>query len=225
MDEHRSNAGRSVEPLRLPDGHGAGGAGARAGGTLLGLTTSEGVLVTADTRTTRGQVVRGERARKVAEIHPTAVLGATNDLGAARAFVRAVEAEADRYETSRGEPMDVTALAVVAAGELRTGDPTDGAFLLGGVDDDGPHVFTLDRQDGALETPYAAVGSGRAIAYGVLDAAGPGSLTTTEARRTAGRALRSAAERDGRTGVGVVVAEVTAEGVAISRYDSVEDLP
>lgn len=211
--------GRQVfESLPLADGHGAG-----VGGTLLGLTTSDGVLVAADTRTSQGGVVRSEDVQAIHQVHPTAVLGSTGDLGAVQSFVRTIRAEADRYETTNEEPMGIPTLATVAETELREGSMPDVTFLLGGVDDS-PHVFTLSREEGVLGDAYAAIGSGREVVYGVLDAEAPQSPTMSEARRLAGRAIESAAERDIRTGVEVQIAEVSDDGVEMSRYDSVEDL-
>ncbi len=56
------------------------------------------------------------------------------------------------------------------------------------------------------------------------DAEEPQSLTTSEARLIADRAIQSAAERDVQTGVGVHVAEISDDGVDIHRYESVDDL-
>lgn len=202
----------------------ADGSGAR-GGTLVALPAGEGVLMIADTRTGRDAHVRSEAARKIAQVHPTAAMGSTGDLGAAQSFLRAVRSEADRYGTRRGEPMDVPALARSAATELRARAGSTGTFVLGGVDDDGTHVFTLDPEGGALEEEYVAVGTGREVAYGVLDAEELESLEMGEARRIAGRVLERVAERDPRTGRGVDVAEITSGGVDVRRYDSVDELP
>ena len=57
------------------------------------------------------------------------------------------------------------------------------------------------------------------------DAEEPQSLTTSEARLRAGRAIWSAAEGDVETGVGVHVAEISDDGVDIYNYESVDDLP
>ncbi|MEF8902915.1 MAG: proteasome subunit beta [Haloarculaceae archaeon] len=195
-----------------------------AGGTLVGLTTEDGVLLAADTRTSRGAVVRSEGVRKISQVHPTAVLGSTDDLGTAQSFVRAIRSEADRYETSHGEPMDMTALSTVAVTNLRERSMPEATFLLGGIDVDGPHLFTLGTDEGALEEPYAAVGSGQQIAYGILATGVPQSLTTSKARLIAARAIQSAAERDVQTGIGVHVAEISDDGVDIHRYESVDDL-
>ncbi len=202
---------------RLTDG------GSGMAGTLVGLTTRGGVLLAADTRTSEGTVVRSERVQKIDRVHPTAAVGSTDHLGTVQSFVRAIRLEADRYETDRGEPMTLAELGTVAAEELRSAS-APGTFVLGGVDDDGSHVFHLRRDGGVLEDEYVVVGSGQQLAAGVLEAEATESLTMAEARQIAGRALESSAERDAQTGVGVRVAEITAAGVDLEEYESVDDL-
>ncbi|MEF8812827.1 MAG: hypothetical protein V5A55_03300 [Halovenus sp.] len=71
------------------------GRGPAAGGTLVGLTTEDGVLVAADTRTSRGTVVRSEGVQKISQVHPTAAIGSTGDLSALQSFVRAIRSDSD----------------------------------------------------------------------------------------------------------------------------------
>lgn len=219
MNRPRPGTRRPIDSGYLADGHGF-----ESGGTLVGLTTKDGVLVVADTRTSREASVRSESVQKISQVHPTAVMGSTADLGAVQSFVRTIRSESERYEVSHGQPMDMTALSTVVASELREEPVPDSTFLLGGVDDDGPHVFTLGRDGSVLKEAYAAVGSGRQVAFGILNAEASLSLTMSEARRVAGRAIQSAAGREVQTGVGVHIAEISDDGVDIQRYDSVEIL-
>lgn len=220
MDGFRPTDRRNSDPTYLADGRGS-----VSGGTLVGLTTKHGVLLAADTRTSRGSVIRSEDAEKITAVHPTAAMGSTDDLGTVQSFIRTIRSEVDRYETRRGEPMDMTALSTFAVGELRSRSSLEATFVLGGVGADGPHVFTLHPDEGALEDAYVTAGSGGQIAYGILDVEATGSLTMADARLLAGRAITTAAERDVETGVGFSVAEITDAGVDIHRYESFDELP
>ena len=211
----RISRSRAEEPLT--DG------GSETAGTLVGIATRDGVLLAADTRTSQGTVVRSERVQKLAQVHPTAAMGSTDHLGVMQSFVRTIRLEADRYETDRGDPMTLPELSTVAAEKLRA-ESESGTFVLGGVDADGSHVFCLRPDGGVLEDEFVAVGSGQEIATGVLEAEATDSLPMAEARRVAGRALASSAERDALTGVGVRIAEITAAGVETADYESVDEL-
>lgn len=219
MAHFRSEAHHLIESDYRTDGRGPA-----AGGTIVGLTTEDGTLMAADTRTSRRSAVRSEGVQKISPVHPTAALGSTDDLGAVQSFVRTITSEADSYETSHEVLVDMTALSTVAVRELREQSMPETTFFLGGVDTDGPHLFTLSPDEGALEDTYAAIGSGQQIAYGILDTEVPQSLTMSEARLIAGRAVRSAAERDVQTGIGVHTAQISDDGVDIHRYESVNDL-
>ncbi|MFW5919745.1 MAG: proteasome subunit beta [Halanaeroarchaeum sp.] len=213
----RTESGRwPTDAVLRADGRGGG-----TGGTLVGLTTADGVLLAADSRTSRGTTVSGD-VRKIEPVSTTAALGSTADLGTMQSLLRTVRFEASRHETDRGKAMSVPALGTVASEALRGESHPTATFVLGGVDGDGPHVFTIDPEGGLLEAPYLAAGTGRETAYGVLDAATTESLA--EARRIAGDALATANERDALTGVEVRVAEITAHGVDVRRYESVDDL-
>jgi len=211
----RISRSRAEEPLT--DG------GSETAGTLVGIATRDGILLAADTRTSQGTVVRSERVQKLAQVHPTAAMGSTDHLGVMQSFVRTIRLEADRYETDRGDPMTLPELSTVAAEKLRA-ESESGTFVLGGVDADGSHVFCLRPDGGVLEDEFVAVGSGQEIATGVLEAEATDSLPMAEARRVAGRALASSAERDALTGVGVRIAEITAAGVETADYESVDEL-
>lgn len=178
----------------------------------------------ADTRTSNDTAVVSEEVQKITQVHPTAAIGSTDDLGAVQSFLRTVRSEVDLYETCRGEPMDMTALSGFAARELRSLSLPDATFVLGGVDTNGSHIFTLGRDEGTVEDAYAAVGSGRQSAYGVLDAEEVESLTVGEARQVVIRAIKSAAERDMQTGGGLYLAEISGAGVNITEYESLDDL-
>lgn len=200
------------------------GQGTDTGGTLVGITTEEGVIMAADTRVSRDTVVRNESVEKISQIHPTAVVGSPNDIGTVQSFVRVIRSEADQYEYDHGAPMNMSALSTVMVTELRERSLPVPTFLLGGVDAQGSHVFTIGSAEGALEATPVAIGSGKQLATGVLESEEPKSLTMTEARLTAGRAIQSAAERDVTTGIGIHLAEITDDDVIIHRYDSITDL-
>ncbi|MEF8831593.1 MAG: hypothetical protein V5A23_08680, partial [Halobacteriales archaeon] len=163
--------------------HARADGGTAGGGTVVAVTAPGAAVVAADPRTTGDGVVTGESARKLAPVHPTAAMGSAGSPGTVQSVVRRVRSAADREELRRGDPLDLPALARLAAEELRSGGSDDArvpggaTFLLGGADDDGAHAFVLDADGGAIEEAYAAAGTGQAVAYGVLDdSLGSGAL-------------------------------------------------
>ena len=190
---------------------GADGTVTKTGTTTVALAARDGVVLAADMRASLGgRFVSNKDMRKVEAVHPTAALTISGTVGGAQAFVRSLRAEVELYRTRRGEEMSVNALATVAGNFLRGGQ-----FMfqpiLGGVDERGSHVYTLDGAGGVMCDDYAASGSGMQLAYGVLEGRYDGEMDVADARRLAVDAIGSAVERDTASGDGVTVAEITGD--------------
>ncbi|MDQ2052575.1 proteasome subunit beta [Natronolimnohabitans sp. A-GB9] len=196
--------------------------GGTDGGVLVGVRTTAVVLLAADTRTSRGGVVTSDETRKLEAVHPSAAIGSPGALGDTASVVRELRAEVDRYEDRHGHRMRVPTLATVAGRKLRSRTPPGATFVLGGVDETGSYVFTVGGEEGVLEADYAAEGSGREAAAGVLDRRYEESLSLETTRSIVADALESAVERDARTGPAVDLAEIREGGVTGKRYDSID---
>ncbi|WP_225334112.1 archaeal proteasome endopeptidase complex subunit beta [Halomicrobium urmianum] len=192
----------------------------KTGTTTIGLTTSEGVVVATDQRASLGgRFVSNKNVQKVEQIHPTAALTLVGSVGGAQSFIRTLRAEADLYEARRGEDMDIEALATLAGNFARGGPFFAINPILGGVDDDGHHVYSIDPAGGVMEDDYTVTGSGLTVAYGTLEDRWEEDMSNEEAREVAAAAINAAAERDTGSGNGIYLAEVTAEGVDIDGYE------
>lgn len=211
----RENAARLPADHALESPIGEGDAGERrftTGTTIVGIRATNGVVMAADRRMSLGgRFTANKDVRKISPVHPTAAMAISGAVGPAQNVVRTLRAEAGLYESRRGEPMNVSALAH-AAGALVRGTPV--APLLAGVDSTGGRVYELDGGGSVMEDEYAAGGSGMQVAYGVLEGRLDGELDLEDATAVAVAAVEAAAERDTASGDGVAVATVTADGVA-----------
>ena len=195
------------------------------GTTIVGLTTEDGVVMAADQRASLGgRFVSNKNVQKVEEIQPNAALTISGSVGGAQAFIRTLRAEANLYEARRGEYMSINALSTMASNLLRGGPYFIVVPLLGGVDDEGGHVYSLDPSGSSLSDDYSAQGSGMPYALGVLEQDYEDDLSTEEARRVAARAIKSAVERDTASGNGIHLVEITRDNVDIQGYEEFDDL-
>ncbi|MFB6087545.1 MAG: proteasome subunit beta [Haloarculaceae archaeon] len=202
----------------------ADGAVTETGTTTVGVSTADGVVVATDRRASLGgRFVSNKSVRKVEQVHPTAVLTLVGSVGGAQSFVRTLRAEADLEETRTGEPLSIHALATLAGNFARGGPWFAINPVLGGVDAEGSHVYTIDPAGGVMEDDYAVTGSGMQLAYGTIEGAYDADLTLAEARDLAVRAVEAASERDTGSGNGVVVATVTDDGVDVEEFDDTDD--
>ncbi|MDS0474733.1 archaeal proteasome endopeptidase complex subunit beta [Natrinema sp. 1APR25-10V2] len=197
----------------------------KTGTTTVGITTDDGVVIATDMRASLGgRFVSNKNVQKVEQIHPTAALTLVGSVGGAQSFISSLRAEANLYESRRGETMSIDALATLAGNFARGGPFRAINPILGGVDEEGSHVYSIDPAGGVMADDYTVTGSGMQLAYGVLENEYADDLTLSDAKTAAARAVKSAVERDTGSGNGVFLAEVTGDGVDIQGHESFDDL-
>jgi proteasome beta subunit len=197
----------------------------QTGTTTVGITTSEGVVVATDMRASLGgRFVSNKNVQKVEQIHPTAALTLVGSVGGAQSFIRSLRAEVNLYETRRGEQMSMQALATLAGNFARGGPFFAINPILGGVDDEGHHVYSIDPAGGVMADDYTVTGSGLTVAYGTLEREYEDDLSNEEAKSVAASAVKAAVERDTGSGNGVYLAEVTEEGVDIHGHEDFHEV-
>jgi proteasome beta subunit len=191
----------------------------KTGTTTIGISTSEGVVVATDMRASLGgRFVSNKDVQKVEQIHPTAALTLVGSVGGAQSFIRSLRAEVNLYEARRGEDISIGALATLAGNFARGGPFFAINPILGGVDEDGHHVYSIDPAGGVMEDDYTVTGSGLTVAYGTLEREYEDDMTNEEAKRVAASGIKAAVERDTGSGNGVFLATVTDEGVDIKGH-------
>ena len=204
----------------LPTGDRDESAVNETGTTTIGIATADGVVIATDKRASLGgRFVSNKNVQKVEQIHPTAALTLVGSVGGAQSFVRSLRAEVNLYEARRGENMSMQALSTLAGNFARGGPFLAIRPILGGVDEDGSHVYSIDPAGGVMEDSYTVTGSGMTVAYGTLEDRYEEEMSIEESREVAVAGVKAASERDAASGNGVFIAEITADGVDISDYD------
>ncbi|PSP82869.1 proteasome endopeptidase complex, archaeal, beta subunit [Halobacteriales archaeon QS_1_68_17] len=197
----------------------------QTGTTTIGITTADGVVIATDMRASLGgRFVSNKQVQKVEQVHPTAALTLVGSVGGAQSFIRSLRAEVNLYEARRGEPMTMRALSTLAGNFARGGPFFAINPILGGVDDEGHHVYSIDPAGGVMADDYTVTGSGLTVAYGTLESLYEDDLSNEEARRIAAESIRAATERDTGSGNGVYLAKVTAEGVEIEGHTDFDEV-
>ncbi|MBV0923782.1 archaeal proteasome endopeptidase complex subunit beta [Halomicroarcula limicola] len=192
----------------------------KTGTTTVGISTDDGVIIATDRRASLGgRFVSNKNVQKVEQIHPTAALTLVGSVGGAQSFIRSLRSEANLYEVRRNEPLSIHALATLAGNFARGGPFFAINPILGGVDAEGSHVYSIDPAGGVLQDDYTVTGSGTMVATGTIEGEYDPEMSLEDARELAIRAVEAAAERDTGSGNGVVIAEITGDGVGIDRFD------
>ncbi|MES3517429.1 MAG: archaeal proteasome endopeptidase complex subunit beta [Natronomonas sp.] len=197
----------------------------KTGTTTIGVTTDEGVVVATDMRASLGgRFVSNKNVQKVEQIHPTAALTLVGSVGGAQSFIRSLRAEANLYETRRGEDISIDALATLAGNFARGGPFFAISPILGGVDEEGHHVYSIDPAGGVMKDDYTVTGSGLTVAYGTLEREYRDGMSNEEAKQVAASGIKAAVERDTGSGNGVYLATITDEGVDITGHKDFEEV-
>ena len=168
------------------------------GTTTIGITAGDSVVLATEQRASMGNLVASKTAKKIYQVTDDAALTISGGVGDGQNLAKTLKVEANLYEMRRGKPMTMTYLFRVVP-------------ILGGVDDEGAHVFSLDPAGGVMEEEYVSTGSGSVIAYGVLEDGYESDIELEDAKRLALRGLESAMERDTASGNGILLAEITPE--------------
>jgi proteasome beta subunit len=197
----------------------------KTGTTTVGLTTNEGVVMATDMRASfGGRFVASKDVQKVEQVHPTAAVTMCGSVGGAQAFIRSLKAETNLYSMRRGKEMSIKALATLSGNFLRGNWQYMISPILGGVDEGGNYVYSLDLGGAVMLDNYVSTGSGMQLAYGVLENEYKEGMSNKKAVKVAANAIRSASQRDTASGDGIYVAVITKNGVDIKGYKKFEDI-
>ncbi|MFB6127094.1 MAG: archaeal proteasome endopeptidase complex subunit beta [Halolamina sp.] len=197
----------------------------KTGTTTVGLQTDDGVVLATDQRASLGNMVQDKAAQKIYEIHPSAAITISGGVSQAQSLVSTLQAETRLYESRRGKDMSIQAVSTLIGNLLRSGAFFIVVPVLGGVDDDGAHVYSYDALGGMSEQEYTVSGSGSQYALGVLEGRYEEGLSLEEAESAAIDAVSAAMERDVASGNGMRVATITEDGVSVDVYDEPEEIP
>ena len=187
------------------------------GTTTVALRFKGGIVAAADKRATMGSFVASKKAEKLHELNKFTVATIAGMVSDAQYLVNLTRANINLYELSRGyapsTKMSGNLLASIMYEQYRSYFPYWVNMMVCGLDDEGPHVYTLDMAGGISDEDFASTGSGSMIAYGVLESSWKKNLPEAEGLKIAIIALTTAISRDAATGDGMDVVIVNKAGV------------
>merc|ERR1711920_552126 len=144
----------------------------KTGTTLAGVIFEGGVVLGADTRATGGDTVCDKNCDKIHYIADNiwcCGAGTSADTEASTALVSS-QLELHRMATNKG-PRVMTALTMLKRMLFRYQGHVSAALVLGGVDCNGPSLYTVYPHGSTDSLPYVTMGSGSLAAMAVFEAA------------------------------------------------------
>jgi len=186
----------------------------KKGTTTVGLICDGGVVLASEKRATMGSFIASKAAKKIYQVDDRLGVTTAGVVGDAQALIRMMSVEVKLYKIRRGEPMTVKGMATLLSNVLNGQRyyPYIVQLLLGGIDRNGAHVFSIDPFGGNTEEKeLAATGSGSPIAYGVLEDRYSKGMSIEDGIALAIQALHSAIRRDSASGGDMEVVMITPE--------------
>jgi len=184
------------------------------GTTTVGVVCKDGVILASDTRVTMGFYVAHKHGKKIYKIDDHLAMTIAGTVADAQRTVDILAANAQLYKINLGRPIPVSSAARLVANLLFSARyiPLVTQVLVGGVDETGPHVFSLDPFGSLTEEKCVATGSGSPVAYGVLEDKFRDGMTVEEALPIVVKAVDAAMKRDAASGDSFNVAVIDANG-------------
>lgn len=182
------------------------------GTTTVGLICKDGIVLATEKRATMGNFIASRRAKKIYQIADRIAMTTAGSVGDAQFLARLITVEANLYEIRKEEKPSVKAIATMTSNLLNSVRyfPYFVQLLIGGVDKNGPSVYSIDPIGGAIEEKdIVATGSGSLTAYGVLEDRFTPDIDIDSAVELVVRAVYSAMRRDSASGDGIDVVKIT----------------
>lgn len=184
------------------------------GTTTIGVVCKDGVILASDTRVTMGFYVAHKRGKKVYQIDDHLAMTIAGSLADAQRAVDILAANARLYRVNTGRPLPVNSAARFLANLLFSARyiPLLAQVLVGGVDDTGPHVFSIDPFGSLTEEKYVSTGSGSPVAYGILEDKYREGAAVKEMLPVIVKAVNASMKRDSASGDSFNVAVIDEKG-------------
>jgi len=193
----------------------------KTGTTICGLVYKDGVVLGADTRATSGPIVCDKNCEKIHYIAPNIYCcgaGTSADTENSTGLISS-QLELLRLNTGRQSRV-VTSLTLLKQMLFKYQGHVSAALVLGGVDINGPSIYTIYPHGSTDKLPYVTMGSGSLAAMAVFEAHYKPDMTKEEGIELVHKAILSGIFNDLGSGGNVDIVVITKDGKEIHRnYD------
>jgi proteasome beta subunit len=186
----------------------------KTGTTTVGITCKEGVVMGTEHRATMGHLIAHKTTQKLYKIDENMALAVAGLVGDAQLLQRILAAEVELYKLKRDLPMSILSASTLMANILsgRRYFPYWVQLILGGVDNAGSWVYSLDAAGGSIPDKFVTAGSGSVFVYGVLEDHYKETINLNDATDLAIRGITAAMKRDSASGDGIELCQITKKG-------------
>ncbi|TFG05416.1 MAG: proteasome subunit beta [Promethearchaeota archaeon] len=185
------------------------------GTTTMGVICEDGVVLATESQATMGYLVASKEATKLFKINSRIGMTIAGGVADCQQVVKQLTALLAIRELELGKPTLVKAAAQLTAVMLFQSRmfPYYSALLIGGFDEEGSHLYSLDPFGSLIEEKqFTSVGSGSIVGFGVLEAGYNSKMKIKDGVELVKRAINAARKRDIASGGKIQIATLTKDG-------------
>jgi proteasome beta subunit len=183
-------------------------------GTAVGVRASDGVVLAAEKRVAYGFTMFSRSGKKVFKVNDNIGIASIGILADMQVLTKIAKAYMSLYALDTKTRPSIRSAAKLLSYVLFSNRilPYFVEVLVGGVDDEGSHLFIMDPLGSLIEDDYAAVGTGTKLAIAILESGYRQGMSIKEARDLAIRAINQSISRDPVSGDGIDILTITNNG-------------
>ena len=183
-------------------------------GTAVGVRASDGVVLAAEKRVAYGFTMFSRSGKKVFKVNDNIGIASIGILADMQVLTKIAKAYMSLYALDTKTKPSIRSAAKLLSYVLFSNRilPYFVEVLVGGVDDEGSHLFIMDPLGSLIEDDYAAVGTGTKLAIAILESGYRQGMSIKEARDLAIRAINQSISRDPVSGDGIDILTITNNG-------------
>lgn len=184
------------------------------GATAVGIKCKDGVVLGNDRRATWGYTVTNKTTQKLFKITDNVGLAAYGLIGDFQFVSRVLKAQAMLYELDANDKISTKSVAKMLSNMLyaRKMAPLYTSLIIGGVDKEGPQIYTLDGLGSVIPEEFGATGTGMLLSMGILEADYKPDMSIEDGVKLVEKAIRNSIKRDAMSGNGIDLLIITKDG-------------
>jgi len=184
------------------------------GATTIGIVCKGGVILASEKRITWGNMLTSRGGMKVFKLNERIGLAFAGLVSDMQALAREAAAYATLYELDNNRRISVKAVGKLISNMLfqRRMFPLLMETLVGGFDEDGVSLMSMDPVGSLIPDPFITAGTGASIAMGVIEAEYKEGMSIDEGVLLVLKAIKAAVARDISSGDGVDMLIITKDG-------------
>jgi 20S proteasome subunit beta 2 len=186
----------------------------KTGTTICGIIYKDGVILGADTRATEGPIVADKNCAKIHYIAPNIYCCGAGTAADTENTTNMISSQLELHRLRTGRKSRVsTSNRMLKQMLYRYQGNISAALVLGGVDINGPALYSIYPHGSTDKLPYVTMGSGSLAAMGVFEDGWHPDMTLEEGKKLVADAIRAGVFNDLGSGSNVDLCVITAKDV------------